>query len=101
MRRLPAALLASAVLLAPALVSHAAPAKPTFRTTLLAGSSGSSEPRAAISDRGVHWITTNAKNGDESVYRSTDGVTWKTVSGPGNQTAPTTDVDVVVMPTGR
>ena len=44
MRRLPAALLASAVLLAPALVSHAATAKPVFRTTLLAGSSGSAEP---------------------------------------------------------
>ena len=102
MRRLPAALLLLPLLAVPALGARAAATTaPVFATTLLAGSSGSAEPRAAISDQGVHWITTNAKNGDESVYRSTDGLSWKTVAKPGNQTSPTTDVDVVVMPNGR
>jgi hypothetical protein len=101
MRRFPAAALVSTVLLVPALSSHAAATAPAFATTFLAGSSGSAEPRAAISDKGVHWITTNAKNGDESVYRSTDGIAWQTVSRPGNQKSPTTDVDVVVLPSGR
>jgi hypothetical protein len=72
-----------------------------FATVPLAGSSGFSEPRAAISDQGVHWITTNAANGEEKVYRSTDGIAWTAVTTPGNQSDPTTDVDVVVMPSGR
>jgi hypothetical protein len=102
MRRLPAALLAAPLLLVPVLGAHAATVTtPAFTTTRLAGSSGSSEPRAAISSKGVHWITTNATNGDEQVYRSVDGLTWAPVTKPGNQTSPTTDVDVVVMPSGR
>ena len=56
--------------------SEAAPAEPGFTNVLLEGSSGSAEPRASVSDKGVHWITTNAKNGDEIVYRSTDGIDW-------------------------
>jgi hypothetical protein len=101
MRRLPAAALITTALLVPALTSRAASTAPVFTTTLLAGSSGSSEPRAAISGQGIHWITTNATNGDEKVYRSTNGVAWRAVSRPGNQTSPTTDVDVVVLPSGR
>jgi hypothetical protein len=103
MRR-PAALVSALLLvggLAASLPTQAAVLAPTFTTVKLAGSSGSSEPRAAISSTGVHWITTNAKNGDESVYRSDDGMSWKTVTTPGNQTMPTTDVDMVVMPSGR
>jgi hypothetical protein len=105
MRRAPAELFglaaALALLLTPALAGHAAATHPVFTTPLLPGSSGSSEPRAAVSDKGVHWITTNATSGEEEVYRSTDGVGWHKVTRPGNQTAPTTDVDVVVLPSGR
>ena len=81
--------------------SQAAATAPTFTTVKLDGSSGSSEPRAAVSTTNVHWITTNAKNGDEVVYRSTDGLAWTQVTKPGNQSSPTTDVDVVTMPNGR
>jgi hypothetical protein len=73
----------------------------TFTTVKLEGTAGSSEPRAAVSTKDVHWITTNAKNGDEVVFRSTDGVHWAQVSKPGNQTNPTIDVDVITMPDGR
>jgi hypothetical protein len=81
--------------------SQAAPAKPGFTSVKLDGSSGSAEPRASVSNKGVHWITTNAKNGDEVVYRSTDGISWKQVSKPDGQTSATIDVDVVTMPNGR
>lgn len=101
MRRLAPLALTAAVLLLAAWGSSGAAPKPVFTTVLLEGSSGSAEPRAAISSKGVHWITTNATNGEEKVYRSTNGVTWAPVSTPGNQTSPTTDVDVVVMPSGR
>lgn len=101
MRRFPGLALTACALLLPALATHAAVTKPVFTTVPLAGSSGSSEPRAAISDKGVHWITTNASDGSEKVYRSTDGLVWKPVATPGDQSSPTTDVDVVVMPSGR
>ena len=101
MRRFPALALAACALPLAALSSRAAAPTPVFTTVPLAGSSGFSEPRAAISDSGVHWITTNARNGEEKVYRSTDGIGWKSVTTPGNQTDPTTDVDVVVLPTER
>ena len=101
MRRAPAAVAALALLVIPAVAGHAAATAPVFTTTFLEGSSGSAEPRAAVSDKGVHWITTSAKDGSEKVYRSTDGVTWNPVSPPGNQTSPTIDVDVVVLPSGR
>ncbi|MCU1586934.1 MAG: hypothetical protein JWN31_427 [Frankiales bacterium] len=103
MRRAAAAtaLLALGVGLALTGPSEAAPAKPGFTSVLLKGSSGSAEPRASISDKGVHWITTNAKNGEEVVYRSTDGIAWKQVTTPGGQSSPTIDVDVVTMPSGR
>ncbi|MCU1589455.1 MAG: repeat-like domain protein [Frankiales bacterium] len=105
MRRLAAAL-ALVVPAAVALAASPAPAAtaakaPAFRTTLLAGSSGSSEPRVTVAPKDVRFLTTNAKNGDESIYRSTDGLTWTTTAKPGNQTLATTDVDVVSMPDGR
>ena len=102
MRRLPALTLLAAALVAPALTSHAATSTaPAFTTVRLDASSGSSEPRTAISDKGVHWITTNATDGSEKVYRSTDGARWQAVTTPPDQTSPTTDVDVVVVPSGR
>lgn len=103
MRRLPALAVLGLALLAPGLTSLAATpsSSPAFTTVRLDGSSGSSEPRAAVSDKGVHWITTSATDGSEKVYRSLDGVSWKPVTTPGNQTDPTTDVDVVVLPSGR
>jgi hypothetical protein len=81
--------------------SRATDAAPVFTTHALEGASGASEPRAAISDKGVHWVVTNARNGDEVVYRSDDGLSWTRVGTPGGQSIPTTDVDIVTMPTGR
>jgi hypothetical protein len=93
---LPAAL---AVVASPA--PAATPSKPAFHTTLLDGSSGSSEPRVAVAPNGNRFLTTNVKNGDETVYRSADGLSWQKTTAPGNQSSPTTDVDVVAMSTGR
>lgn len=104
MRRTPALLSLAVVLAAVGLSagpSQAAATKPTFTTVKLPGSSGSAEPRAAVSNKNVHWITTNATNGHEIVFRSTDGLSWNKVTEPGNQTRPTTDVDTIVMPNGR
>src|SRR5690349_381919 len=85
-----AALLALAVPAALALAATPAPAataaKPAFRTQLLAGSSGSAEPRVTVAPNGNRFLTTNAKNGDEVVYRSRDGLTWGKPTTPGNQT---------------
>ncbi|MDT7539529.1 MAG: repeat-like domain [Actinomycetota bacterium] len=104
MRRTAAAL-ALAVPVALAVVAAPAPAAtgvpPAFKTQLLEGSSGSSEPRITVAPNGNRFLTTNAKSGDEVVYRSADGLTWQKPTTPGNQTDPTTDVDVVAMPTGR
>lgn len=68
--------------------------KPVFKTVKLAGSSGSSEPRATVAPNGVHYVVTNATSGDETVYRSREGIHWsKTAGQPNDQTLPTTDVD--------
>src|SRR4051812_48071367 len=76
--------------------------KPVFKTVKLAGSSGRSEPRATVAPNGVHYVVTNATSGDETVYRSPDGIHWsKTAGQPNDQTMPTTDVDIVSMRTGR
>jgi hypothetical protein len=102
-----AALLALAVPAALALAATPAPAAtgggtPAFKTTLLDGSSGSSEPRVSVGPKDVRYLTTNAKSGEEIVYRSTNGLSWRrTEATPPNQTDPTTDVDVVTMHTGR
>src|SRR4051812_17845890 len=76
--------------------------RPVFKTVKLAGSSGRSEPRATVAPNGVHYVVTNATSGDETVYRSRDGLHWsKTAGQPNDQTMPTTDVDIVSMRTGR
>src|SRR3954453_8002787 len=105
MRRTAVAL-ALAVPAAIALVASPAPAatagKPAFHTVLLDGSSGSSEPRVTVAPGDIRFLTTNAKSGDEVVYRSVNGLTWRrTEAIPPDQTNPTTDVDVVSMHTGR
>jgi hypothetical protein len=101
-----AAVLAMSVPVALAVIASPAPAAttsstPTFSTVPLSGSSGSSEPRVTVAPNGNRFLTTNAKNGDEVVYRSKDGISWAPTTTPGNQTSPTTDVDVVSMRTGR
>src|SRR4051812_1060603 len=80
----------------------AASSRPSFTTKLLAGSSGSSEPRVTVTPDGTRYIDTNATDGTEIVYASTDGLSWKQVPGkPPGQTLATTDVDIVATPTGR
>jgi hypothetical protein len=81
--------------------SGAAVAKPAFTTVKIPGTSGSSEPRVAVANKDVRWAVTNATNGDEAVYRSYDGVHWLQTTTPPGQTQPTTDVDVITLPSGR
>ncbi len=72
-----------------------------FATVPVSGTTGASEPRVAIGPRDLRWLTTNAPSGKEVVLRSTDGQHWKPVSDPPGQSQPTTDVDIVALPTGR
>ncbi len=89
---------AAAALLAPA---QAASTAPTYTTVLLPGTTGSSEPRVTVAPKDVRYLTTNATNGDETVFRSADGLSWTKVTTPGNQSMPTSDVDVIALPSGR
>ena len=101
------AIAAAAVVVVPIAVTGgptgASGAAPTFTTKLLAGSSGSSEPRVTVTPDGTRYVDTNrAGDGTEIVYASPDGLTWKQVPGvPPGQTNPTTDVDIVSTRTGR
>ncbi len=95
-------------LLAPlAVAALAAPApatarqSPAFATVSVPGTSGFSEPRVSIGPRDARYLTTNDTHGTEAVFRSTDGQHWAPLAVPPGQTAPTTDVDIVTMPTGR
>jgi hypothetical protein len=76
---------------------------PAFKTVKLADSAGRSEPRITVAPNGMKYVVTNAGgSGDETIYRSKDGIHWrKTVAQPSDQTLPTTDVDIVAMRTGR
>jgi hypothetical protein len=93
--------LAAALVLASGLVLATGPASADngslqYTTSELPASSGASEPRATVTPDGIRYITTNVSNGDETVYKSTDGLSFSQTAGqPGNQTSPTTDVDVV------
>ena len=81
-----------------------APEAPVWGHVLsLAGSSGSSESRNTVTPDGRLWVNTNATDGTSVVYGSADGgAAWKrTASDPSNQTAATTDVDIVSTHTGR
>jgi hypothetical protein len=96
-----AVLLASAVAASATQSLAVGSSTPGFTTVLLAGTSGSSEPRVSVGPGGTRWAVTNAKDGTEIVLRSKDGVRWTRVSVPPGQTSPTTDVDVVTLPNGR
>src|SRR5690349_17872744 len=63
---------------------------------------GSTEPRITITPDGTRYVVTNS-GGNEVVYASRDdGNSWtKTPADPPGQTAPTIDVDIIGMPTGR
>ena len=74
---------------------------PTFTTVKLPGTGGSAEPRVAVGPKDVKWAVTSASNGDEIVFRSTDGIAWKQVTTPPGQTSATIDVDVATFPSGR
>ena len=68
----------------------------------LPGADGDTEPRAAVTPDGTHYVVTNS-GGPAVVYKSADGLTW----GPSNgvqistQTAGTIDTDIVATRTGR
>ncbi|MDT7571983.1 MAG: hypothetical protein QOE05_2157 [Actinomycetota bacterium] len=101
-----AALLALAVPAALALTAAPAPAAtpgpPAYKTTLLVGSAGNTEPRVTVAPDGARYLTTNEKGtGNEIVFRSATGTTWNRVTMPPDQTSATIDVDVVAMHTGR
>jgi hypothetical protein len=83
------------------LPSQAAVNAPGFTTVMIPGTSGSSEPRIAVANKDVRWAVTNESNGKEAVYHSTDGINWRKTTTPPGQTMPTTDVDVVTLPSGR
>src|SRR3954464_10355497 len=90
--------------LAPTAASGAG--EPTFDTQRLpvphVGSG--TEPRVAVGpdDRRFVVTTDGEQGGAAVVYSSADGHAWsKTAGDVGGQTAPTIDVDIVVLPTGR
>lgn len=90
------------VLLA-AQVPAATPRLATTGPVRLAGSSGSSEPRLAVSPRtDVRYAIANGADGNAYVYSSKDGRAFNRVKGtiPG-QVLPTIDLDIVVLPSGR
>ena len=111
MRRYPwlAALAAGGALAAGVAIPQAgASSAPAFTTVRLPHSYGLSEPRAAVTSRGLRYVVTNGLSqndlgfGLETVYRSSDGIHWSPTAGqPADQTEATPDVDVVTTRTGR
>src|SRR4051795_11847769 len=90
------------------LPATAAPAAPGFTTVKVPGTSGRSEPRVSVGPHDVAYLVTNGTKqnnlgfGLETVFRSTDGLTWTQTAGqPDDQDEATTDVDIVTMHTGR
>ncbi|MHB8584503.1 MAG: sialidase family protein [Thermoplasmatota archaeon] len=84
----------------PAATSASALGAPTF--TSVRTNPGGFEPRIAAGPNGTAWLSTQAANGAEVVYGSSDGgLTWaKTPSDPGTQ-SPCCDNEIAVTPTGR
>ena len=76
-------------------------AKPHYTTVKLAGASGSPEPRVTVAPDGTRYVDTNAKDGSEVVYRAPDATHWTLTATQPDQTAATTDVDIVSTRTGR
>ncbi|MEA2441760.1 MAG: repeat-like domain [Thermoleophilaceae bacterium] len=104
-----AVLLALACLLIP-VTAEAKILPPSFKTVKISGEPGKgslpwSEPRIAVGPDGKYWAVTNIDDdlGTTFVFGSADkGKTFKQASAPiAGQNAPTPDVDVVVLPTGR
>jgi hypothetical protein len=94
---------AVAVLGAVATASASRPALRVGPPQLLAGTDGVSEPRIAVDPRtDVRYAVANLSSGDAKVFVSKDGRGFRPVAGdiPG-QVAPTIDLDVVVLPSGR
>jgi hypothetical protein len=84
-------------------------AQPAFQAGLsfgppvkLPASDGGTEPRAAVTPDGRHWVISNS-GGTAVVYESDDGQTnWhKTLNNPVSQNMPTIDVDIIATSTGR
>jgi hypothetical protein len=74
----------------------------TFQTVKIPNSNGFSEPRVTVDPAGHMWLESNAGDGSAAVWGSMDGLTWKqTPTEPAGQTAATTDVDIVTLPSGR
>ena len=74
----------------------------TYKTVRVPGSNGFSEPRVSVTPAGKFWLESNATNGSAAVWGSNNGFTWKqTPTAPAGQTAATTDVDIVTLPSGR
>lgn len=105
MPRLSRFVLIAGLIAAPAVAttpSGATSATPTFRTVVLAGSTGQSEPRVTVRpDDGRMFLDTNATTNNEVIYASSDGLHWALTGGQPEQTQATTDVDIVSMHTGR
>jgi hypothetical protein len=104
-----AVLTAVAALLASAAGAHAID-PPTFSTVKIAGEPGQgslpwSEPRIATGPDGKIWAVTNDDDelGTAVIFGSAGGgKTFKKAESPlAGQTAPTPDVDIVVLPSGR
>ncbi|MDQ1715960.1 MAG: repeat-like domain [Frankiaceae bacterium] len=82
---------------------------PTFHTVKISGQAGGgnpwSEPRIAVGPDGKYWAVTTADDdlGNAFVYSSADkGQNFARVPSPiAGQNAPTPDVDIVVLPSGR
>src|SRR5947199_6688402 len=73
-----------------------------FKTVVLPGSNGFSEPREAIDNAGNFWIESNAADNSAAVWGSSDGLNWnQTPTEPAGQTDASTDVDLVTLPSGR
>jgi hypothetical protein len=73
-----------------------------FKTVVLPGSNGFSEPREAVDNAGNLWIESNATDNSAAVWGSKTGLSWtQTPTEPAGQTDASTDVDIVTTPSGR
>ncbi|MFL5824565.1 MAG: sialidase family protein [Solirubrobacteraceae bacterium] len=89
-------------LVALSLIAGAPAAAATYKTVKLHNSSGFSEPRVAVDNKGHFWLESNAADNSAAVWGSTNGLRWKqTPTAPPGQTDASTDVDIVTLPSGR
>src|SRR3954451_8589955 len=97
------ALLAGAVIAVASIAGAAHAGGSGYLTVKLPGSSGVTEPRGSVDPKGTIWTESNAADDTAAVWGSKDGgKTWtQTASPPPDQQSPTTDVDLVTLPSGR